>query len=124
MEDPSCPFGIEVNEDLDHLFRKCTKVIPVWKYVVDNINKEAWANLSFKDWVRWNLKSKMHGNKGPWKETFVVCLWLIWRWRNDVIFNGKEISLNHKVTLLHIFRRSRQPFQTKLLLVGESLSPK
>ena len=51
-KDLSCPFCTEVNEDLDHLFRKCTKVIPVWKYVADNINKEAWANLSFKDWVR------------------------------------------------------------------------
>ena len=29
MEDPSCPFCTEVNEDLDHLFRKCTKVILV-----------------------------------------------------------------------------------------------
>ena len=96
MEDPSCPFCTEVNEDLDHLFIKCTKVILVWKYVDDNINKEAWANLLFKDWVRWNLKSKVHGNKGPWKESFALCLWLIWRWRNNVIFNGKEISMNRK----------------------------
>ena len=41
IEDPSCPFCAEVNEDLDHLFRKCAKVIPVWKYVDNNINKEA-----------------------------------------------------------------------------------
>ena len=47
--------------------------------------------------MRWNLKSKVHGNKGPWKESFALCLWLIWRWRNDVIFNGKEISMNRKV---------------------------
>ena len=65
MKDPSCPFCTEVNEDLDHFFRKCTKVIPVWKYVADNINKEGWANLLFKDWVRWNLKSKVHGNRAP-----------------------------------------------------------
>ena len=65
-EDPSCPFCAEVNEDLDVLFRKCTNVIPVLKYVADNINKEAWANLLFKDWVKWNLKSKRHRDKGPW----------------------------------------------------------
>ena len=50
-----CPESVE---DLDHLFRFCTKAKAFWNKV---INEDTWRisqNLSFKEWMYWNLKAK------------------------------------------------------------------
>ena len=46
-----------------------------------------------------------HDDKGLWKERFSVYIWLIWKWRNDEVFNGKVVSLNMKVFLADSYTR-------------------
>ena len=89
-ENPTCHHCPGDCEDLNHIFRKCIKVIPFWRRAANVVEMDAWTSLPFKDWMPWNLKLKVRVNRGFWKETFAVCLRLIWKWRNDIVFNGKE----------------------------------
>ena len=39
-----------------------------------------------------------------WRERFVVCLWRIWRWRNDdAVFGNDERTLREKTATIRIY---------------------
>ena len=65
--------------------------------------RERGKNLPFRNWIRWNLKLKILNEEKPWKETFALCLWWLWRWRNDEVFNAHKVSLERKWKTVHAY---------------------
>ena len=88
-------------EDLNHLFRYCTKVRPLWPQIMGN---HLWCQAqgsSFRDWFAWNMKTnKVTGITRAWKDQFSMCLWWIWRWQNDYIFKNMRPDMLNKVSML------------------------
>ena len=84
---PYCHCCLRVVEDLDHVFRRYSKIIPVWENLNVNTIDSGAQKKYFKNWIQWNLTSE------NWKVTFACCRWWIWRWRNDRVFKNTEHEL-------------------------------
>ncbi|KAJ0442970.1 putative RNA-directed DNA polymerase [Helianthus annuus] len=81
-------------EDIDHLFVSCDLAQQVWNYI------SAWCKISSiyafraKDLLDWH--KHVSGNS-KWRKLIYaimqVSLWVLWRGRNHLTFNNKEIIL-------------------------------
>ena len=48
---------------------------------------------NFLNWFTDNLENqRLTETHTEWKEAFAYCLWWIWKWRNDRVFNGQELD--------------------------------
>ena len=85
----ACPTS---NEDLDHVFRFYTTTATLWKKIGDMERTTYPQNLTFVEWFSWNLNEPMTTfADGEWSLFFAICIWLIWKWRNECTFNGSKI---------------------------------
>ena len=60
-------------------------------------------NLPFKEWISQNLSLRSRSGDDAWKERFSICLWWIWKWRNEQVFNYESISMERKVVAIHAY---------------------
>ena len=65
------------------------------------------------EWIRWNLKLDLPNEKRLWKELFVICLWWIWRWRNDAVFKARLLDLGRKLDMV-------KPYFHEIIAVKET----
>ena len=94
-----CP---KIIEDMDHIFRGCTKATQFWALMHNNASWRKYQHLPFKEWVDQNLTSTHHLDKNrTWKDLFAICLWWLCQWRNETIFQKEDISIKAKVALVH-----------------------
>ena len=85
-------------EDLNHLFKSYVKVREIRPKLMENKGWEDTKHLSFTDWCAWNLRNKTSpGIEGQWREHFTICKWWIWHWRNDSLFQNKELLVGQKL---------------------------
>ena len=78
-------------EGLNHTFRYCMKSIPKWKGISRDKDMADTYHLSFEDWYAWHLKAKkMIDGLLPWRDQFAVCMWWIWRWRNNHVLENVD----------------------------------
>ena len=92
----NCHHCLDNMEDIDHIFRHCLRVKPLWTRLSDGQRRKGAENSPFKDWFGWNMDVNTPKDQEPWKEIFVIYLWWIWRWRNEEIFKGNEVTLERK----------------------------
>ena len=98
--DPYCHACPGESEDLNHVFRSCSKVRDFWWQVYNNTQWLQLRRLPFQEWLVRNLRFKgAVGVNGPWREEFAMFLRLIWKWRNGVMFNNREVSLSENISL-------------------------
>ena len=96
---PSCHCCTREVEDLDHIFRFCTKVSLLWdKITTEEIRKKS-TNLQFKNWISGNLNRKTRMGDLPWNELFAIHIWWVWMWHIDEVFNAKEESWEKKIVV-------------------------
>ena len=46
-------------------------------------------------------KNRRSGEEVDWKDKFAICLWWLWRWRNNQIFGNKVVAIERKISLMH-----------------------
>lgn len=52
----------------------------------------------FQYWLRENVaKRRTRGEPKEWNAKFAMVAWWLWRWRNDEIFNAKQVPVDQKV---------------------------
>ncbi|KAI5391407.1 hypothetical protein KIW84_076276 [Lathyrus oleraceus] len=81
--------GLEVEEDLGHLFFKCRVSDVIWNKVVDWIQID-WVNKallwkSFSSWV--SIEKFKMLKKGDEGIVWMAVVWSLWKIRNDILFN-------------------------------------
>ncbi|GJW56899.1 RNA-directed DNA polymerase, eukaryota, reverse transcriptase zinc-binding domain protein [Tanacetum coccineum] len=89
VSDPSCPIYHSEDEDLAHLFFRCSLVTDIVRLVCRWWNI-AWASIdSYSNWLHWfnaiRLSPKV---KDLLEGVFYITWWSIWRFRNQVLFSS------------------------------------
>ena len=102
MDNPYCKICLCNIEDIAYIFKSCPKVAPLWAQLA---NQEGWRrshHLPFREWLVWNLTliNPLDANK-DWKNQLAICLWWIWRWKNELTFQNKKIGVQAKVAWVH-----------------------
>ena len=91
LGDDLCPLCGRFPETIIHALRDCKSVKPMWIQLgVRWADRRFWTE-ELHEWL------ELNGNKGscrvsclsPWRTTFLFAIWLIWKSRNQVVFNGK-----------------------------------
>ncbi|XP_071688761.1 uncharacterized protein [Rutidosis leptorrhynchoides] len=84
----SCPVCNSKVENRDHLFFKCNTAASIWLLIRVWVNNGMVHFNSLSDWQVWfnNWKAPNH-NKDKLYAIFAATIWLLWRYRNNVLFN-------------------------------------
>ncbi|KAI7750712.1 hypothetical protein M8C21_013014, partial [Ambrosia artemisiifolia] len=94
VPDPTCRLCNEELESAMHLFFSCRFVSWVWEFVSDWCRLRPLYVFELKDFAV--LHKRFRGSKKWKKAVFMIIqasLWLIWKWRNEIIFNGKRVNI-------------------------------
>ena len=113
----ACPTSIE---DLDHVFRFYTTTATLWKKIGDMERTTYPQNMTFMEWFSWNLNEPTTTfTDGEWRVFFAICIWLIWKWRNECTFNGSKIPLETKIATIYKFvNEVRAATSTQMIMHG------
>ena len=123
MDNPYCKICLCNIEDLAHIFKSCPKVAPLWAQLA---NQEGWRrshHLPFREWLVWNLTliNPLDANKDR-KNQFAICLWWIWRWKNELTFQNKKIGVQAKVAWVHkYFEEVNSTYSNQSIMHGGGL---
>lgn len=127
---PTCAICKAHDESIEHLFRECPIAINFWRKLGIPQSKRATFRTSFKEWVRVNcLAYEKHSMNIPWRFIFPQALWLLWKQRNEAVFNkGKLNERLHDICLqqaTEFYALSMAPDKEKKrqVLVGWSPPP-
>ncbi|XP_019158195.1 PREDICTED: uncharacterized protein LOC109154910 [Ipomoea nil] len=91
--DASCKRCPDEDESTNHIFRTCPFASDCWRSAKDYGGTDVAIFRPFNSWIKDNCSSKRTTKDGaPWNVTFVYILWLIWKARNNLIFNNKAES--------------------------------
>ncbi|XVF47730.1 hypothetical protein PTKIN_Ptkin03bG0134400 [Pterospermum kingtungense] len=91
-----CCQGVVV--DLDHLFRRCRMAAQVWEAFLPGSVLLIQSSVTFDEWLKLNLVGKVYCDfTQDWSAMFVVILWWLRRWRNDLVFNNRIVSIDFKI---------------------------
>ncbi|CAN1185855.1 Putative ribonuclease H protein At1g65750 [Linum perenne] len=80
--DDDCDLCIGAPEDSNHIFRTCTFAVDVWKHIKGNSLSIDFFTQPFDMWWKERISDQDFG---------IVC-WLLWKCRNEHLFEGKVAS--------------------------------
>ncbi|XP_048497626.1 uncharacterized protein LOC125496252 [Beta vulgaris subsp. vulgaris] len=101
-------------ENTGHLFRDCEFTKRIWMCSSLGIQPQAATNIPIVDWIRnlLNLFWKEDGIKSERVQEFVLTLWFIWIFRNNIVFQNQydnPITIyKRKETLLSEYAESKK----------------
>ncbi|XVE96968.1 hypothetical protein REPUB_Repub02eG0269900 [Reevesia pubescens] len=86
--DASCPRCLNAVESKLHLLRDCPYSMSIWKHWFRGVQLDHFSNLSFHDWVLFNLhrKNTFIYEDVSWPTYFSFTCWFLWKFRNKVVF--------------------------------------
>lgn len=82
-----CPLCRLEGQNNDHLFLNCYRSQLIWQTLENSYGIQLKAHASIYDMILWCNVQKL-----TWRRIFILSLWNIWKWRNNIIFNGTKIS--------------------------------
>ncbi|GKB23384.1 RNA-directed DNA polymerase, eukaryota [Tanacetum coccineum] len=112
VSDPSCPICHSEDEDLAHLFFRCSLVTDIVRLVCRWWNI-AWASIdSYSNWLHWFNAIRLSPKVNDLLEgVFYITWWSIWRFRNQVLFSSlvprKDVLFDEIVSRSFTWCRSR-----------------
>lgn len=94
--DTSCPLCHDHVESISHALRDCRLVKPLRHQLGYHNSSSFFFSQDLKTWLSSNANSRSTRkfNGVPWHFIFPFAIWLIWKHRNQVVFNNKEINPN------------------------------
>ena len=98
---PSCNAGLESN---DHIFFGCDTSINIWRLIRMWIDVNMPSFSSCYEWLQWI--DDWRATKDSKDRVYVITaasLWLLWRYRNSVIFNSQHMKKSDIFDNIRIF---------------------
>ncbi|XP_065637983.1 uncharacterized protein LOC112010482 [Quercus suber] len=94
--DTTCPLCHSEAETILHALRDCNLVRPLWQQLGIHCLYSTFFSQDIRDWLITNggLKTTQNAAGIPWNVLFSFGLWLIWKQRNQGVFNSKSVNVN------------------------------
>ena len=91
-----CPLCHTELKTISHAFRDCIIVKSVWQHLGQQRLNQRFYSQELRDWLisNANLKAPFIANGIPSNVVFSFAVWLIWKQRNQVVFNHKSPNPN------------------------------
>lgn len=88
-----CPFCDQASKTINHILLGCVLVRQVWLPIIDNWNKPNWLPTAEANLAKWwtEINPQHHLQKRKWTVILLVA-WMLWKHRNDIVFNGASPS--------------------------------
>ncbi|XP_028757801.1 uncharacterized protein LOC114716907 [Neltuma alba] len=90
---PECVCCEQAIEDSLHVLRDCPDIKSLWVSLI----KPGWVNRFFgcniQEWCSMNLRENCGRDGGQWRDLFAVTCWLIWKRRNEKMFEDQTSSV-------------------------------
>ncbi|GJM95471.1 hypothetical protein PR202_ga12209 [Eleusine coracana subsp. coracana] len=93
----SCPLCDQEDETIHHILVGCVFARQFWHILLRQAGLELLSpqpsDTSFEEW--WNYSAgRVHGEaRKKFNTTIILRAWILWRHRNDCVFNGREPNL-------------------------------
>ncbi|XP_071739239.1 uncharacterized protein [Rutidosis leptorrhynchoides] len=90
-----CPICDDDIESMDHVFLFCSNAMDIWSRVCNWWGLGNFSNFSFNEILRGNASNATVSNFGRkiWQTIEWICVYYIWKIRNDKVFRGKSWSI-------------------------------
>lgn len=84
-------------ESTEHILRDCKRAKEVWKAVAGRDRAHRWNHHNLTTWLEHNINEHTRVEENnEWPRTFAITTWWIWKWRNDRVFNTREMDIQSK----------------------------
>ncbi|KAL4304437.1 hypothetical protein GQ457_10G025090 [Hibiscus cannabinus] len=123
-DDPSCSICGEAFESISHVLRGCGAARSIWPCVIQRDKIAEFLSMNVQQWLLLNLQEPNYFPKvsADWDIMFGSLLWLLWKRRNELVFNpnvcGLDNTLQQGQRMLQESLRARSPVR-----VGRTLAP-
>ncbi|KAJ1378317.1 Ribonuclease H-like superfamily [Sesbania bispinosa] len=85
-----CPRCGNSSENIMHTLRDCDDIKELWESLIDPNEWASFFSMGLHQWVKKNLLDfSFSATDTPWSFVYPTAVWLIWKDRNDLIFNKK-----------------------------------
>ena len=89
--DPLCGRCHADVESFLHAIRDCAYSRGVWRKLVPMLRQHDFFSYPLRQWIMTNLRRRACDMGSLfWPVMFGVAAWIIWYWRNQVMFNNKS----------------------------------
>lgn len=90
----SCPFSDQHEESLQHLLLDCVFARQVWHEMGTRTGVHDIEPLQDESLSAWCLtQDQRPAHRISLRAKCILALWIIWKHRNDIVFNGASVSL-------------------------------
>ncbi|CAN1764375.1 Putative ribonuclease H protein At1g65750 [Linum perenne] len=95
-----CPRCGADEESIEHCLRSCPVAQQVWSQLVAGPNLSQFLNVDYKVWWEVNIRSQ------SWGVDFGVACWLLWKHRNEWIFQNRRSAPPEVIHQLHFWKQA------------------
>ncbi|KAF7803041.1 hypothetical protein G2W53_042152 [Senna tora] len=100
-----------------HALRDCCHVAPLWRSLIPQNKWRKFFSLNLCSWIEASLSSSMGcSDNFSWNTKFGYTCWLIWKQRNNWVFNGKK---EEAISLLPILKIQLEDFNNATKVMKE-----
>ncbi|WCJ27227.1 hypothetical protein M5689_008991 [Euphorbia peplus] len=89
ITDGNCSYCKEIETPI-HVLRDCVEARKVWVELIPTYYRSIFFSMDLKDWIAANLVTPSHISNLNWQVIFSTCIWWLWKWRNNRVFNGSQ----------------------------------
>ena len=117
--DNICPHCHNSPKSILHTLRDCHVLKRIWHQLGISYQDTTFLLANLRDWIMSNCRDKgiLNSRQVPWNQTFMFAIWIIWKGRNYLVFESKELKSSLALDINH---RALEYFHC----VGKSLGTK